>query len=94
MRHYADVLVRPWITEKGLAYSESGNTYPFEVQGHANKIEIKRAVEARYGVKVTGVRTLVVPGKPRRSRRNQPTNTRERKKALVTLAEGDAIDLM
>jgi len=94
MRHYADVLVRPWITEKGLAYSESANTYPFEVQRHANKIEIKRAVEARYGVTVTGVRTLVVHGKPRRSRRNRPSTTGARKKALVTLKDGDSVDLM
>lgn len=94
MRHYADILVRPWITEKGLAYSEAGNTYPFEVAGAANKIEIKRAVEARYDVTVTRVRTLVMPGKPRRSRRNDVVLTRERKKALVTLKEGESIDLM
>lgn len=93
MKHYSQILLRPWITERAMEVAEKTNTYPFEVQSSANKIEIRKAVETKYGVKVVRVRTMVVPGKPRRTRRAVST-TRPRKKALVQLKEGDSIDLL
>jgi large subunit ribosomal protein L23 len=93
MRHYSEILVRPWVSEKGMDYA-AHNTYPFEVRREANKIQIKQAVETRYGVTVTGVRTMIVAGKPRNFRRTSSTVTRSRKKALVTLKEGDNIDFL
>ena len=93
MKHYAEVLVRPWVTEKGMD-AQQHHTYPFEVRRDANKIEIKRAVETHYGVSVTRVRTMIVPGKPRRSRKATASTTGPRKKALVTLKEGDIIDFL
>jgi large subunit ribosomal protein L23 len=94
MKHYSEILVRPWITERAMEDSEKHNTYPFEVRADANKIQIRKAIETKYGVKVVRVRTMVVPGKPRRFRRAVATTTRPRKKALVQLKEGDSIDLL
>ena len=94
MKHYSEILVRPWITERAMEVAEKTNTYPFEVRADANKIQIRKAIETKYGVKVIRVRTMVVPGKPRRFRRATTTTTRPRKKALVQLKEGDNIDLL
>ena len=94
MKHYSQILVRPWITERAMEDAEKYNTYPFEVAANANKIEIRKAIEAKYGVKVAKVRTMVVPGKPRRFRRAETNSTRPRKKALVQLKEGDSIELL
>jgi large subunit ribosomal protein L23 len=94
MKHYSEILVRPWITERAMEDAEKTNTYPFEVRPDANKIQIRKAIETRYDVTVIRVRTMVVPGKPRRFRRAVTTSTRPRKKALVQLKEGDSIDLL
>ena len=79
------------LTEKG---TELGmlNKYLFSVDRRANKIEIKRAVEDIYKVKVTNVNTLIVSGKAKRVR-YQEGKTSEWKKALVTLREGEKIDI-
>ena len=79
------------LTEKG---TELGmlNKYLFSVDRRANKIEIKRAVEDIYKVKVTNVNTLIVSGKAKRVR-YQEGKTSEWKKALVTLLEGEKIDI-
>ena len=78
-------------TEKGAAQAPD-NKYFFSVSKGANKIEIRKAVEAIYKVKVSSVNTQVVPGKLKRVRQQQGL-TAEWKKAVVTLKEGQKIDL-
>lgn len=91
-----DVLVRPLITEKVNSQMEKSNRYSFEVDRRANKLEIKKAVEEYYGVKVADVNTIVVPGKSK-SRFTKAGFLQgvkgAYKKAVVTLSEGDSIDL-
>jgi large subunit ribosomal protein L23 len=86
-----DTLVRPIITEKSTN-SGSDRTYAFEVGLAANKFDIKRAIEAFYGVQVDTVRTLVVRGKNKRSGRYSGKRSNW-KKAYVTLAAGQSINL-
>jgi len=92
----ADVLMRPVITEKVNSQIEKSGRYSFVVGKAANKLEIKKAVEDFYGVKVTEVRTSVVPAK-RKTRFTKAGVLEGRKssykKAVVTLAAGDSIDL-
>jgi large subunit ribosomal protein L23 len=66
--------------------------YAFQVTQHANKMQIRRAIEAIYNVKVTDVRTMNRKGKPRRSR-NKMAKTSDWKRAIVTLAENSRIEL-
>src|SRR5690606_19424944 len=93
---FADVLVRPVITEKVNNQIEKSGRYTVEVGKAANKLEIRKAVEDFYGVEVTDVRTAVVPAKAK-SRFTKAGLLSGRKpsykKAVVTLAEGDSIDL-
>jgi large subunit ribosomal protein L23 len=89
-RHY-DVIVAPHITEKATLVSEH-NAVVFKVAGDASKPEIKAAVEALFGVKVTGVNTIVSKGKTKRWK-GQPYRRSDSKKAIVTLAEGESIDV-
>jgi large subunit ribosomal protein L23 len=87
-----DVIKRPlYLTEKGSSLRELFNKYSFEVDVHANKIDIKDAVETLFKVSVRDVRTLVVRGKMKRMGRGY-AKTRNWKKAVVTLKEGDSID--
>jgi large subunit ribosomal protein L23 len=91
MRHYSDIIEAPLITEKGTLVNELGNQVLFRVKPTANKVEIARAVEAFFKVKVVKVHTVRVLGKKRRVGRvigQRPTW----KKAYVTLAEGQRID--
>ncbi|MBZ0100231.1 MAG: 50S ribosomal protein L23 [Taibaiella sp.] len=92
----ADVLVRPVITEKVNIQMERSGRYTFVVDKRANKLEVKQAVEEFYGVKVNDVNTIVVPGK-NKSRFTKAGLLKgvkpSYKKAVVTLAEGDTIDL-
>lgn len=90
------ILLKPIITEKATAESELRNRYSFVVQSKANKVEIKKAVEATYGVSVEKVRTINV--RPDRKTKFTKTGiqhgkTNAVKKALVQLAEGETIDL-
>ncbi len=80
------------LTEKGNILRESENKYLFEVARTANKIEIREAVEALFGVKVVDVHTMVVRGRLRRMGRGH-AKTQNWKKAIVELKEGDSIDL-
>ena len=92
----AEVLIKPIITEKANNQQEKLKRYAFRVSKKANKLEIKKAVEDFYGVSVVDVNTLVVPGKnkTRYTKAGFIKGVRPAyKKALVTLAEGDAIDL-
>ncbi len=90
------ILIKPIITEKATTKSELLNAYAFEVNTKANKVEIKKAVEATYGVSVEKVRTINV--RPDRSTKFTKTGiqhgkTNAVKKAIVQLAEGEVIDL-
>jgi large subunit ribosomal protein L23 len=89
-RHY-DVIVAPHITEKSTLLAEH-NSVVFKVAKDASKPEIKAAVEALFGVKVTGVNTIVSKGKSKRWK-GQPYQRSDSKKAIVTLAEGSSIDI-
>ncbi len=92
----AEVLVKPIITEKVNSQMEDAGRYTFMVDRKANKLEIKKAVEEFYGVRVEEVNTMVVPGK-NKTRYTQAGFIKGMKpaykKAVVTLAEGETIDL-
>ena len=90
IRHY-DVILSPHITEKSTLLSEQ-NAVVFKVADKASKPEIKAAVEALFDVKVTGVNTLVQKGKTKRWR-GKAYRRSDVKKAIVTLAEGQSIDV-
>ena len=86
------VIVRPIVTEAtSLAYQDKGE-YVFEVHPDANKTEIKIAVEKVFNVKVTSVNTLNRPGKTRRTRFGMGRRA-STKRAIVSLAEGQRIDI-
>ena len=86
-----DVILAPVITEKATLASEA-NQVIFRVNPQATKPEIKAAVEALFGVKVTGVNTLVRKGKVKRFKGTKGRQS-DVKKAIVTLAEGQSIDV-
>ena len=90
-----DILIKPIITEKATREAEENNRFTFVVASKANKIEIKNAVEAAYGVSVTAVRTMNVrPDRRVRYTKSgvQTGKTNAYKKAVVQVAEGDTID--
>ena len=89
--HTYEVIVRPLITEKAQVLTAQ-NKYAFEVDKRANKMQVKEAVELAFDVKVTAVNTCRVKGKLRRFGRNY-TRQPEWKKAIVTLAPGEKIEL-
>ena len=89
-RHY-DVVLAPHITEKSTLASEN-NAVVFKVANDASKPQIKAAVEALFDVKVTAVNTIVTKGKTKRWK-GKPYKRTDFKKAIVTLAEGDMIDV-
>jgi large subunit ribosomal protein L23 len=91
MKHYSQVIRSPLITEKGTLVNELGNQVLFKVEPSANKIEIRRAVEQFFKVKVVQVRTVRLLGKKRRVGRTVGQRP-SWKKAYVTLAEGHRID--
>lgn len=92
MKSAHDIVLRPVISEKADWQRDEDNVYTFEVQKGANKIEIRKAVEAIFNVEVFDVRTSVVRGKVKRVGRRMGKQ-RNWKKALVTLKEGHTIDL-
>ena len=81
------------LTEKGTVLTEMNNQYIFKVHPDANKQEIKQAVKTLFKVDVTDVRTMNRKGKKKRERRPNYGTTAAWKKAVVTLAEGNHIDL-
>ena len=81
------------ITEKGTGLSEKLNQYLLRVDPRANKIDIRRAIEKIFSVKVLRVNTMKVSGKKKRLRYMQYGRTNNWKKAIVTLKEGDKIEL-
>ncbi|MBM2834623.1 MAG: rplW [Candidatus Brocadiaceae bacterium] len=86
-----NIIKRPLRTEKSVADGEATNSYHFEVDLRANKIQIKKAVEKHFEVKVQDVRTIVRKGKTRRVR-FKLGRTKDWKKAVITLKEGSTID--
>jgi len=89
-RHY-DIVLAPHITEKSTMLSEA-NAVVFKVAPTASKPEIKAAIEALFNVKVTNVNTIVSKGKTKRWK-GTPYRRSDMKKAIVTLAEGQSIDV-
>jgi large subunit ribosomal protein L23 len=88
------VVKYPLITEKSTILREDKSKYTFRVHKLANKIEIKRAIEAIFpDVQVVEVNTINVHGKPRRFRYNKRGKTPDWKKAIVTLRPGDTIEI-
>ncbi len=86
------VLSRPVITEKATLLKEAANQYVFRVPRSANKLEIRRAIEVLFKVKVLGLQTLNVRGRRKRLGRFEG-RTAAWKKAIVTLAPGQSIDV-
>ena len=87
------IVKKPRLTEKSVRLSQSARAYTFEVARDANKIEIRRAIEELFKVKVAKVHTAIVKGKPKRVRFRWG-RTADWKKAIVTLREGSTIDIM
>jgi len=86
-----EVLKRPLVTEKSAGLQAEGK-YAFEVDSRSNKIQIKRAVEKAFKVKVTTVNVMTMPGKEKRIGRRM-VMTPSWKKAIITLQPGDKIEL-
>ena len=82
------------LSEKATLLTELNNEYVFKVDRNANKLEVKEAIERIFGKKVESVRTCNYKGKKKRERRADFGRTANWKKAIVTLAEGDRIDLV
>ena len=81
-----DVIIRPIISERSMA-AVADKKYVFEVAPAAGKIEIKKAVEEVFGVKVAKVNTMIVPSKAKRMGAGRPGRTKDWKKAIVQLTE-------
>ncbi len=90
---YHKIVKRPIVTEKSTRMMQDGNHYVFEVDRNANKIEIARAIEELFTVKVTAIRTFNVVGKERRMGLTSGRRP-SWKKAIVTLREGDTIPVI
>jgi large subunit ribosomal protein L23 len=86
-----EILKRPVITEKTTIQKEVNNQLAFEVDRRANKVEIRRAVEQAFSVRVMDVRTIQMKGKAKRFGRTLGTR-RNWKKAIVTLAQGEHVE--
>ena len=101
MKTFADIIIRPILTEKGNLLSEMHNKYVFQVAKNANKVEIKKSIEARFDVKVKKVSTINCKGKNKNMsvrsggkviRTNG--NRADWKKAIITLSDNQKIDLI
>lgn len=88
-----DILIRPVLTEKAVNANEKENKLTFEVAMDANKIEIRKAVEELFGVKVKEVRTMIVKPKKKRVGFNKPGYTKKWKKAIVKIDSEKPINI-
>lgn len=88
-----DIIKKPLVTEKSTYLQDALNQYVFLVHPAANRLQVKGAIEELFKVKVEKVRTMVRKGKPRRAF-GRPITTRPFKRAIVTLKEGDKIDVV
>jgi large subunit ribosomal protein L23 len=91
--HIYDVLRRPVVSEKTAVMTDEKNQYVFEVAEESNKIQIKEAVEVIFEVEVVKVNTMIVPAKRGRRGRNWYLRSKQWKKAVVTLATDQKIEL-
>ena len=91
--HIYDVLRRPVVSEKTAVMTDEKNQYVFEVAEEANKIQIKEAIEVIFEVEVVKVNTMIVPAKRGRRGRNWYMRSKQWKKAIVTLAADQTIEL-
>ena len=93
MRDPRDIIIKPVVSEKSYALLDEG-VYTFVVHPESNKTEIKQAIEAIFGVQVAKVNTMNRNGKRKRNRRTFTYGKRpDTKRAIVTLAPGERIDL-
>jgi large subunit ribosomal protein L23 len=90
-----EILRRPIITEKSSFQNSKLNQVVFEVDLQATKATVKAAIESIFDVKVLKVRTMIVPGKKKMSGKSRRLVSRRKKykKAIITLAEGESIDV-
>ena len=91
--HLYDIVRRPIITEKTDYQADVLRQYSFEVDTRANKQQIKDAIEAIFDVDVAKVRTMIMPAKMGQRLRKEMIRKKQWKKAVVTLGEGQSIDL-
>jgi large subunit ribosomal protein L23 len=89
---YYNVVRRPVVTEKSAGVQEARNQFTFEVARAANKVEVKKAIETLFSVKVQAVNMITMPAKRRRVF-GRPGHSPAWKKAIVTLKAGDSIDV-
>lgn len=89
---YYDVVRRPVVTEKSASMQAMRNQFTFEVASSANKVEVKKAIETLFSVKVVKVNMVSMQGKQKRTF-GRPGSTKPWKKAVVTLKKGDSIDV-
>jgi large subunit ribosomal protein L23 len=94
MKQASDLIKQVLLTEKGTRLSEEQNQYLFRVAMDANKIEIKRAVEALFNVRVMAVNTMRRKGKKKRERTANFGTTAAWKRAVVTVHADDSINLI
>jgi large subunit ribosomal protein L23 len=90
--HLYDIIIRPVVTEESQIMAERGQ-YVFEVSLDANKRQIKEAIGAIFDKKVAKINTMIMPAKRGMRGRNEYWRSKQWKKAIVTLAEGEKIDL-
>lgn len=91
----SQVYLKPLVTEKSETLSQLGSIYSFVVDKKVNKIQIKKAVESKFNVNVTSVRTAIIPGKLKTRNTKGGVSTGMKpsyKKAYVTLTSGESID--
>ena len=94
MNDYHDIIETVRLTEKATLLGEQHNQYVFRVARKANKIQIKQAIEKLFNKKVVAVNTCNYAGKKKRERSANFGRKAHWKKAIVTLKEGDKIDLV
>jgi large subunit ribosomal protein L23 len=93
MKHIYDVIKKPLLTEKGAFLKEAQNKVLVEVALEANKVEIKKAVEQMFKVKVDKISTVILPGKLKKYGRFEGRLS-DRKKAIITLKKGEKLDFI
>lgn len=94
MHRSTDIIKTVRLTEKSAAFRGSRNKYVFEVSLLANKVQIRRSIESLFGKKVFSVNTSSHCGKLRRKGSRQQGSSPDWKKAIVTLAEGESLDIV
>jgi len=94
MKEPFDIIRTVRLTEKSTVLTDKGNKYVFEVNPAANKLEIKQAIESLFQKKVVSVNTANYAGKKKRERRADFGRRAHWKKAIVTLKEGEKLDLV